>query len=169
MAIRGFDKFAKELIKKLEAFTLSKVEMKKAGATVAREIKADGRNGKGYDGRPFPPIKESTEERREVLQDYNPTHGDYSAPKSNATFMGDTLDSISFKIKINKKKGKIILSGKGRHTLMRGPRGTLSGSNAEISDILAGLTKKGWRILGASKRSKIKIKKQFIRFLRRKL
>lgn len=142
--------------------------MEKAAKAVLRQIKADTRKGIGYDGKPFPQLKDSTIDRREVLEDYNSTHGEYDSTFSNVTFMGDTVNKLESKVKIGLKKGKIILLGVGKHKLMKGPRGTLKGSNADINDILNGLENRGWKIRGASKESRARVRKLFIRYLRRK-
>lgn len=154
-----------KIIQRFDKFSSSPVELKIASETILKNIKADSKKGIGFDGNQFPEIKESTINRRKVLEDLNPTDRFFKPRKSNATFMGDTIDGIV----ANVKENTIVLSGEGEHRPIFGARGfLLKGSDAPISSILKGLSEKGWKILGVSKRTTNAIRTQFIRFLRRK-
>ena len=150
--------------KRIKQFKSDKKEMNSAGKIIRNEIVADTRKGLGYDGDPFPFLSDKTVDRRYDLSGVNKTHQKFSAAFSNATFTGDTIKKIASIVKGN----KIIIFGKGSHKTVKGIKGkTLANSRAKISDILGGLQSKGWKILGVSKRSKERISKQFVRFLRR--
>ena len=158
--------FTKRLVSKFNSFANDKKEMEKAAVVILRNIKADSRDGVGYDGNGFPSLKSSTVERRRKLGEVNNTNRFFAPGTSNATFMGDTINKIAAKFIGG---GIIELSGKGNHRKITGVRGKkLEGSDASISDILSGLKKLGYKILGASDKSANSIKKQFIRYIRRK-
>lgn len=167
MARIKFDtkQIGKNLIKRFDEFKSSKKEMDKVGRIVTREIKVNSRKGIGYDGRAFPSITSKTIDRRKKLSTVNRTNRDFSAGKSNATFMGDTINKITYQV----KRATVIIFGKGNHRIIKGLRGkTLQGSNAKISEIITGLQGKGWRIMGVSKKARAQIRTNFIRFLRRR-
>jgi hypothetical protein len=162
----NYNKFSKSLIKKFNSFSRDNDELQKAGDIIVREIKADSRDGLGYDGEPFPDIKATTKRRRKRLAEFNKTSRFFSPAESNTTFMGDTVKSIRSKA----KAGKIELFGKGNHRFIKGVRGkNIKGSNAKTSDILKGLSKLGFKILGVSDRAKKKIAINFRRWIRRNL
>lgn len=168
MARIRFDslKFSKGLNKKFEEFVNDPKELDKAGQIITREIKADSRDGVGYDSKSFPSISSKTIKRRSALSKMNRTNRFFSATKSNITFMGDTVNGITHKV-----KGRYLeIFGKGRHKRIRGVRGKyLKGSNAKISDILKGLNDLGFKILGVSNKAEKRIAIQFKRWLRRNL
>lgn len=155
------------LIKSFKKFTKDTKELDKAATTIVREIKADSRDGKGYDGKDFPNYtNDKTVPRRTALGAVNRTSRFFSPGKNNATFMGDTINKITHKV----KKGIIELFGQGNHRIIKGVRGkSLKGSNAPIASILEGLSDLGYKILGVSKNSNKKIAIQFKRWLRRNL
>ena len=159
-------RFEKNLKKRFEGFTKDGKEMEKVAKTIVRNIKADAREGKDFDGKSFPSLASSTIDRRRRLAETNNVSRFFSAARSNATFLGDTINKIKGAFK---GKGMVELFGEGKHRKIKGVRGKpLKGSDAKISDILAGLKARGWNILGVSEKSRNSIRKQFIRYLRRR-
>ena len=159
-------KFTKELTRKFQGFTRDKKEMEKVSRTILRNIKADSRDGIGFDGKSFPKIKSKTIERRAKLSSINNMSRFFKSHFSNATFMGDTINKITSKLV---GKGKIEFFGKGKHRKIKGVRGkSLKGSDAPVGEILKGLKSLGYNILGVSQKSRESIKKQFLRYLRRR-
>jgi hypothetical protein len=162
-------RISKNITKRFDEFTEDSTELQKAGEIVVREIKANSRQGVGFDGEDFPSLKTgpgSWSERRDRLATVNSTNRFYKPSFSNATFMGDTINAIKARI-----QGKlIVLFGDGNHRRMKGIRVKfIQGSDAPISDILKGLSERGWKILGVSDKAKEQIRNNFIRFIRRKL
>jgi len=162
----NYKKLKGNLTKKLNEFTKNTKELKNSARIIEKEIKANSRNGEGYDGKDFPGLRDSTIDARERLEESNQTHIDYRSGESNITFTGETVDSIDAKASSN----KIIISAKGNHSLLMGKRGKpLKGSNASFRDIITGLEDKGWKIIGVSREAKTQITNQFRRFIRRNL
>lgn len=139
--------------------------LKKIADENIKQIKLDARNGIGFDGKAFPSLSTKTIQRRDRLSTVNTTHPKFIPNFSNATFMGDTIDKITYKIK-NKK---IELFGKGSHRFIIGVRGKrLKGSNAKISEIIENLEDMGWKILGVNDQTKEFIVKRFVTFIKGK-
>lgn len=150
---------------RFKEFQSDRRSLNQIGRYAISEIKEDGRNGIGFDGKPFPSLKASTIKRREALSEVNQIHEKFLSFFSNATFMGDTLNKIAFKV----ANSTIEIFGKGKHRYIIGVRGKrLKGSNANISDILKGLTGRGWKILGLNDRVRSFTQQKFIEFLKRK-
>ena len=151
--------------RRIKEFKKDTKELERSARIIRTEIVRDTRAGKGFDGKSFPDLSEKTTTRRGRLATQNRTHKDYRQFFSNATFTGDTVRKIKSKV----KSFKIEIGGQGKHKKIKGIRGkTIKGSDSDISDILSGLSKRGWKILGVSEGAKTKIKKQFLQFLRRK-
>ena len=94
----------------------------------------------------------------------NPKSKFYRKGKSNASFMGDTVESLKTKV----TGDKIELGVSGRHRVVKGVRGKpLKKSNAKIADIIRGLKSNGIDIMGVSKLTKKLIRKEFIKEFRR--
>lgn len=169
MAKVKFDvkKYFRQMKRKFNKFARDPKELERAASVIQRQIRADTRDGKGYTGKKFPSIKVSTVKRRRALAEVNRPSRFYKAFFSNATLTGDTVNKIKAKAKA---KGRIELFGAGNHKALKGVRGKrLKGSNAPISKILGGLTDRGWKILGISKKAKSRILVQFKRWIRRNL
>lgn len=159
----------KNIQKRFDKFTKNKRALDRIAKETLRQIKADALNGKGYDGKSFPALADSTIDRREALEDHNITSPDYNPNNANVTFTGETLDSID--VRTNPDKGEIVFTAKGNHSVLTGVRGKpLQGSDAKFVDILTNLTKNlRYKIFGLSKRSREKMVKEFIYWLRRNL
>jgi hypothetical protein len=150
-------KITKNLEKRFDEFTEDKEELNKAGEIILKEIKANSRQGIGFDGKALPIISSSWQESRF----YSP-----SSLNSTVSFTGDTIDKTKYKL----EGKKIVIFGDGNHKKLRGTRGQfLKGSNAPIGEILAGLKDLGYKILGVSEKARDQIRTNFIRFIRRKL
>jgi hypothetical protein len=133
-----------------------------------REIKANSRQGVGFDGENLPSLSKEWDERRKRLATVNSTSRFYnsSPAKSTVSFLGDTINKLKYRI----EGSRITIFGEGNHKRVKGIRvNFLEGSNSPISDILAGLKKKGYKILGVSDKAREQIRTNFIRFIRRKL
>ena len=153
-----------KLGKNFKDLAKDKVFLTRSAVVIQRNIRANTKEGIGWDGEGFPSLSGSTIARRRALSAVNKTDRFYSAVKANATFTGDLVSKIVAEV----KGTKIVLKGKGRHKLLRGIRVKyLDGSNAQIGEILDGLKKIGYRILGVSEKSKKMIKNEAIRALRR--
>ena len=126
--------------------------LKRIGTSVVRNIKVDSLEGRSYDGRSFPPLKNSTIKYRKYIEKYNNMSKDYSLRKSNVTMIGDLLNNIRVYI----KSGLILIEARGRHKAYMGKRGRHK-TRAPYSDILKGLWDLDRRLLGLSKESKKKI------------
>lgn len=158
--------------KKIEDAILKKAKKAKESARFLnasaevwrRRVKADTRLGKSYTGAKFPTLSTAWIKRKAKLANVNTVHELYRKSKSNATFMGDTVDGI----KAKRQGNKLVLFVSGKHRLIKGLRGKpLKGSDASLSDIIKGLKKLGIDIMGISKPTKEQIKKLFIREFRR--
>lgn len=166
-------KITKNLKKRFSQFQKDEEELEKAGKIILREIRANARQGVGYDGKPLPSIttgKGSWDERRKALAKVNKTSKFYepASVTSTVSFTGDTIKKLKFKI-----KGNIIeIFGEGKHKKIRGVRGKfLKKSNSPIAKIIKGLRElnPSYKIIGASDKAKEQIRTNFIRFIRRKL
>lgn len=155
---------ARRLSARFDSFTNDQREMEACGDIIVKEIKANTRKGISWDGSKFKGLDDSTIDRREALAGVNPTSEFYKPSKANATFMGETVDSIIAEV----NSQKIVLSGDGKHSKMKGVKGKyLKGSDASFGDILSGLKDLGYKILGISKRAREHIATRFIRYIRR--
>lgn len=163
--IKNLNKVIRNLERRFTDFTNDPRELEKAAKVIVRNIKADSREGKGYDGKSFPSLSPDTVKRRSKLASYNSVSRFFLAGKANVTFVGQTINAIKYAIRGN----KIVIFATGKHSPLKGVRGKkLQGSDAKFSDILKGLAGLGYRIIGVSKKSKESIRTQFVRFLRRR-
>lgn len=165
---RQLKKITKNLQKRFDDFTEDKKELNKAGEIILREIKANSRQGVGYDGESLPSLSSSWDKRRKRLASVNNTSRFYdsSPARSTVSFLGDTINKLKYRI----EGAKIEVFGEGNHRRIKGIRvNFLEGSNSPISDILSGLKEKGYKILGVSDKARDQIRTNFIRFIRRKL
>ena len=130
-----------------------------------RHVKADTVKGKSWTGANFPSIGLRWIKRKAALLSAgNPKSKFYRKGKSNASFMGDTVESLKTKV----TGDKIELGVSGRHRVVKGVRGKpLKKSNAKIADIIRGLKSNGIDIMGVSKLTKKLIRKEFIKEFRR--
>jgi hypothetical protein len=160
-------KINQNLIKRFDEFTSNSKELNAAGKIVVDEIKANSKRGKGYDDKNLPDIGDEWDARRKKLIKVNPKSEFYkSSRRSRVSFMGDTLKGIVYVI----VGSKIEIKGEGQHRKIKGLKGGfLKGSDSDISDILSGLKKLGYKILGVSDRARDQIRRRFIEYIRRRL
>lgn len=163
---KSFRRVQRNIQKQFKAFTEDKTELDRAGQIIVTQIKAETREGVGFDGESFPTLAGSTIERRQALATVNNTSRFFRAGRSNATFLGDTVNKITHKL-----SGRaIVLLGKGKHRKVKGIRVRfLEGSDAPTQDILNNLASLGYNILGVSERAKERIIVRFRRFIRRNI
>jgi len=155
----------RNLNRRIKEFKNDNKELQKAAKTIQNQMRISIRDGKQPDGEGFPSLSSDTLERRVALSANNKTSKFYGQQKSNATFTGDLVRKLFAIVKGN----KIVLFGKGNHKKLKGIRvKTLAGSDAPISDIVLGFADRGVKLLGVTETAKIKIKNQFVKFLRRK-
>lgn len=87
------------LEKTFEKVKLNKQMNREIGELVTKDIRFQARRGKPLNkNRKFPDLKGSSIRIREELARFNSTHPSFSPPKSNATFTGQLLDAVTFKI-----------------------------------------------------------------------
>lgn len=100
----------KELFKKV---INSKALLKEVGDTVITDIKFQTKRGKSIpkDLQPFKPLSKSWRKEREKLSKYNKTSEVYSKNRSNLSFTGQLLDSLTYVA----NAGKILLKFTGIH------------------------------------------------------
>ena len=105
VSIKGIPAVEKEIKKVFGKVTQGRQMRKDIGDFVVTRIQAEARRGKPLnENRSFPPLKDSTKAIRESLSSKNPTHPTFSVNRSNATFSGQLIDSIVFKL------GKTVIS-----------------------------------------------------------
>lgn len=144
----------------IKDFTKDSKQMKKAANIIRNEIVEKSREGKGYDGKPYPLLSKAWMDERDYLDGHVSTHKDYNASNanSNLTFTGALLRAI----KATAKGNKITLEADGSHKPYSGTKKTRN------STIIGGLQDRGYKILGVHEEAKKRIKEQFRQFLRRK-
>ena len=153
----------KDLLKKFEDFKRNKRSMDRFARYTERNIKADTRSGISYTGEKFPSLKASTIRWRKYYSKFNPKGVAFRPSKANATFMGDFINGIKVKF-----TGYYIeITVKGNHRRIKKKKGYIKGSNVKLWTINENLKKLGYKILGASKKSKHTVKVEFERYLRR--
>ncbi len=167
--IKNPKKISKDLSKRFSAFTKSEAEMDKAATTMQRELVRNLRSGVGADDELLPDLKTSTIRRRDRLATSNRTNSKFISFFSNVTFSGQFVRSIKViatkTTVLNRRTFTFFASGihKG-YTNLNGTKG----KNVANSKIFTSLSKRGWKLAGVTESAKNKIRKQFIRFLRRK-
>ena len=146
--------------RRIKQFKSDNKQMQKVAKIIRNEIVKKSREGEGYDGKPYPTLSTQWMDERDYLEDQVKTHKDYrpNSVNSNITFTGKLLRGIKAVVKGN----KIVVSGKGTHKAYSGNKRT------KISTILAGLSDRGYKILGVHDSAKARIAKQFRQFLRRR-
>lgn len=133
------------------------------GETAKKYISGQVRLGKDVETQQkFTPLKESTIEKRKYLQNYNKTHPAYSSKRSNLTFTGQLIDSITFEKILGgvrlffKDKARIQYKGKNKTYKQ-------SATNSEIAEYQESM---GRRILGINKQLEIQIIRKIKSFIR---
>lgn len=163
--IKNIDAIKANLKSRVKEFKFNATESTAAAKTIQNELRANLRDGKLGDSKDFPKLKTETITRRKRLATVNKTSKYFNAAVSNATLTGETIRKIFAKSAI----GKIVIFGKGKHAKYKGVKGKpIKGSDASIQDIIQGFADRGVKLLYVPQSAKTKIKKQFIRFLRRK-
>jgi hypothetical protein len=160
---------SKRLSKKFTAFTDSEAEMDKAAKTMHAELLLNLRNGIGGDDEILPDLKNSTIKRRGDIARANRTASKYLQYFSNVTLTGKFLQAlkvIAVKTPIlNRRRFEFFY--KGTHPGYKNSDGS-PGKTVSNSKIYKGLTEKGWKLTGVTASAQNRIRKQFIRFIRRK-
>ena len=152
-----------DLLRKFENFKKNKKSMERFARYTERNIKADTRSGVSYTGEKFPSLKASTIKWRKYYSKFNKKGVGFSPSKANATFMGDFINGIKVKF-----TGYYIeITVKGNHRRIKKKKGYIKGSNAKLWGIHLNLKRLGYKILGASKKSKRTVRIEFERYLRR--
>lgn len=166
-------KMSKALRKRFDDFLETPDEQKKLVRTLKSELISNLRSGEGSDDKPLPQLKQSTIDRRIKLSQLNKTDSRYKPSKSNVTFTGKFVRSLVIMSKTVKRTfRKNVVTFEFEY---KGSRPTYKTSNkrrkrktVENSEIFKGLTKRGWKLAGATKGARIRITKQFRRFIRRR-
>jgi len=150
------------------------------GDIVVTDIKYNTRLGVDREGKQFNNLKTNKPTdwglRREQLAPYNNTHQAYKGgfretikpsdkgkiAKSNLTFTGQLMDNLSYII----ENAKLIILFKGEHKPYRSESGT-RGKITENAKIADGNIKRGRNMLGVNDKTKKKVNKVVVEFIRR--
>jgi hypothetical protein len=160
--------FSKRLNKQFSAFTSNDEEMEKIAKIIRTELVANLRSGIGGDDELLPSLRNSTVNRRGALASVNRTSSKYMQSFSNVTFSGKFVKAI----KVMATKTAVLGSRRfefifaGSHKGYKNLNGT-KGQDTDNGTIFKNLTKLGYKLTGVTASANIRIKKQFIRFLRR--
>jgi len=166
MKVKGAEKAIRAAMnKRITEFKRSKDEGERSAKIIQNELRKTLREGVLPSGDNFPSLKQKTIERRRQLAKANKTSKYYKDSLSNATLTGDLVRKIFVKF----VGGKMEIFGKGKHIKYKGVRGkNIKGSDSSIADIIESFASRGANLLGVPDSAKIRIKKQFLRFWRRK-
>lgn len=155
----------KKFKKEVKRFTKDKKEMNDAARIIRNETVNNLRDGEGVDDKPLPSLKSSTIRRRLELEETNKTHGKYSAGRSNATFTGQFVKSYQV---TSKGGGKFIGHYAGIHKGYNEVDGENKTADVLNSDISRGLSSRGWKLFGVTKKAKERILNKLTRFIKRR-
>lgn len=146
-------KLAKSIQKSLNDFIKDKMLGK-----IANKVINMIRDERSPAGGGFKELEDVTVDWRLRMEQYNPTHDEYFAGRSNLTFSGEFIDSI--KAKIVKKDNSVFIAPTGKHPGYFGANGipTRKGQPRNI-DIAKGQKEMGRNILEMTKT----LKKEIIR------
>lgn len=160
---------SKNLSKRFTSFTKNEAEMDKAAKVMRTELLLNLRNGIGGDDDLLPNLADTTERRRGHMARYNRTASKYLQYFSNVTFTGDFLRSLTIiatkTVVLNKRRFEFFY--KGKHKGYKKRDGSTS-KPVNNSEIYKDLTARDWKLTGITENAQNRIKKQFIRFIRRK-
>jgi hypothetical protein len=155
----GFDKLKASLKNKLKRLENKKALLEDIGETALKNMKASVRLGKNpTTGQKYPPLKDSTIDQREYLEDFNPTSSFYRSQKSNNHFTGQLADSLG--IEVTQNNVEIGVQDDSRNPY-KGPKGTFKDTptNSEIAEHLAD---GGRPVIGINKKTKTIVKNKVI-------
>lgn len=154
-----FSKFQAKF-KKIGNLVASKPLIDEVGKISIKRIQGVTRSGKNIEGGSQPGLASTTKITRGNLAKNNSTHPTYSKGRSNLTFSGQLLDSLTFK----KISGGLRIEPSGSRKPYKGAK------NAPSNKELAGyLSAQGRTFLGIDKTLVNQIKSTIKSFLRRKL
>ena len=158
---KAIAKFKQDFDKSLD----SKAMQKEVGEFLVDRIVKQARSRKPMNkSRTLPNLSDKWKTRRGKLSKVNPTHKTYSKNRSNITFTGELLDSITYKFK---KKDGFTFFLKGKHKGYKGLKGK-RGKSVKNSEIAKGLAELGYIFMSKIDDKGIeRIKKIYIRHLRR--
>lgn len=166
---KNIGKVTKQLNKQFTAFTKDEKEADKMAKVMRTELLLNLRSGIGGDDEILPDLKTSTIRRRGQMEGPNKTASKYLQFFSNVTFTGEFLRSLKViatkTVVLNSRRFEFFYPG--RHKGYKNQNGTV-GKSVNNPTIYKGLTDKGWKLTGVTASAQNRIKKQFIRFLRRK-
>lgn len=162
----SFRKAFANIEKKLKKVTTSKKVLNEIGEFLVDDVVNTTRKGRVVNGQKFsgnPKLKPSTKKWRKKYEKLNSTGDSYSTNKSNLTFTGELLRSITYKI----SGSRLTVFAKGRHSKYQGVNGKI-GSRPKNSEIIEGQASLGRVILALTKNRAARIR-GFIREAIRRL
>ena len=163
-------KVTKALEAKFSSWTKDEAEMDSVATIMRSELVANLRDGYGSDDTPLPSLKSSTiKKRAELERAGNKTHSSYFDSFSNATFSGKLVQALKVTAIRTAYLGRrqFWFQYLGTHQGYKQRNGTVSKSVAN-SEIAQGLSSRGWKLTGVTKKAENRIRTRFIRFIRRK-
>lgn len=161
--IKNPGKIGSDIKKKFSSFTKDQGEMDRAAKIMRTELVANLRSGIGSDDELLPDLKIKTIKRRGELSRYNKTASKYLQFFSNVTFSGQFVRSL----KVTSRGSFFDFIYTGIHKGYKNRNGTRQ-DDVKNSLIFKGLSERGWKLAGVTTSARERIRKQFIRFLRRK-
>tara|TARA_R110002167_G_scaffold198805_4_gene401936 strand:- start:4097 stop:4588 length:492 start_codon:yes stop_codon:yes gene_type:complete len=157
------------LQQRFTSFVRDEEEMKKTAKIIRTELLLNIRSGVDSKNDLLPQLKNSTGKQRGYAARYNRVHSKYSQWFSNLTFSGQFLRSLKVK---GVKGGYFSFFYSGTHKGNKTEEGE-RGDTVKNAEIFGWLNDKWFngrtnRLTGVTASAQNRIKKQFIRFLRRK-
>lgn len=157
------------LQQRFTSFVRDEAEMDKASRTIRAELLSNIRSGVDSKDDLLPQLQNSTGKQRGYVARYNKVHTRYRQWFSNLTFSGQFLRSLKVKAV---KGGHLTFFYSGVHKGNKNEDGE-RGDTVKNSEIFEWLNDRWFngktnRLTGVTASAQNRIKKQFIRFLRRK-
>lgn len=172
--IKGLGKAFKNIQKQFDRFLEDPNEQTKTSKIIRNELISNLREGKGSDDKPLPSLSNSWVNRRQKLAQFNKTASKYSPRKSNITFTGKFVRSLKV---ISAKASRFFgfksisvfeIEYTGSKKSYKTKKNREKRRTVQHSDIFRGLTKRNWKLAGVTKDARIRIAKQFKRYIRRR-
>lgn len=153
----SFKKAIGNIERKIKKTLSDKKLLNNIGEFLVEDIQNTTRKGRVVESEKFkgnPKLKPSTKKWRKKYSQVNPTDGAFSPNKSNLTFTGELIRSITHKI----SGSKLTVFAKGKHSKYTGLKGNKIGKKVENSKILEYQAELGRQIMALTKNRAARIR-----------